>query len=45
MQPEANSNPSAAMMRGILTSAQHLAAGDENLVEAMANLRMLTNYI
>ena len=33
------------MMPGILASAQHLAAGDENLFESLANLRMLTNYI
>ena len=45
MEPEARSNASAAMMPGILASAQHLAAGDENLFESLANLRMLTNYI
>lgn len=33
------------MIPAIIATARHQSAGDENLIESLANLRMLTNYI
>ena len=45
MGTEVNLSPSEGMMPGILASAKQLAAGDENLVQSLADLRMLTHYL